>query len=157
MTQDLRGQEDMERVFSGYFANMQNKGAGSFGAMLNTRLAHCDYKSRSIILRMELKDWMANPYGILHGGISAAVLDMAMGILCGYFSGGVMTPTVSMEVNYVKPGVIGGQLMIQADLTGCGATLCHAAAKAWMEDTPDRTVCTAAGVYYISRRPGGVK
>lgn len=154
---DLTSQEGMERAFAGYFADVRKNCDGTFNAMLDASLESCDYEGKSLTLRMELKGWMTNPGGILHGGVSASAVDLTMGLLCRYYGGGVMTPTVSMEVSYLKPGVIGGQLLIRADLTSCGLNLCHATARAWMEDTPDRTVCTAAGVYYISRASGGVK
>lgn len=154
---DLKSQEGMERAFAGYFADVRRSCDGTFNAMLDASLERCDYAGKSLTLRMELKGWMTNPGGILHGGVSASAMDLTMGLLCRYFGGGVMTPTVSMEVSYQHPGVIGGQLLIRADLTSCGFHLCHAASRAWMEGGEDRTVCTASGVYFISRSSGGVK
>ncbi len=152
---DLTSQEGMERGLDRYFADVQKSCDGTFNARLDPELISCDYEGRSLTLRLALCDWMANPGGVLHGGMSAAALDMTMGVLSRYFSGGGMTPTVSMSVNYQHPGVIGGQLMIRAELISCGSTLCHAAARAWMEDAPERTVCTGTAVYYTGRRDGG--
>lgn len=155
--EDLRDQKGMERAFRKYFQDVQKECDGTFNAMLDVAFESCDFEKKSLTVRVALKPWMANPGGILHGGVSASLMDYAMGLLCRYFGGGVMTPTVSMEVGYQRPGVIGGQLLVRADMTMCGFTLCHATGRAWMEGDEDKTVCTATGVYYVSRKSGGVK
>ena len=154
---DLRSQEGMERAFRAYFEDVKKQCDGTFNAMLGAELYSCDYANKSVILRAMLQPWMANPSGILHGGVTASLMDLTMGLLCRYFGGGVMTPTVSMEVSYLKPGIIGQSILIRADMTMTGFTLCHATGIAWMEGAEDRTVCTSTGVYYVSRKAGGTK
>lgn len=154
---DLHDQAGMERAFRGYFDYVRTECAGTFNAMLDVYLERCDFEKKSLVIRTELKPWMTNPGGILHGGVTASLMDYAMGLLCRYFGGGVMTPTVSMEISYLRPGIIGGQLLVRADMTMCGFTLCHATGTAWMEGSEDKTVCTSTGVYYVSRKSGGVK
>ena len=154
---DLNSQEGMERAFRGYFEDVKTECDGTFNAMLGAELESCDYAGKRVTLRVELKSWMANPGGILHGGVSASLMDYTMGLLCRYFGGGVMTPTVSMEVSYLRPGTIGGQMLIRADMTMGGFTFCHATGAAWMDGAEDEPVCTSTGVYYVSRKSGGVK
>ncbi len=154
---DLSSQAGMERAFRSYFEQAAREFPGTFNVMMDTKFESCDYGQKSLILRMELAPWMANPGGILHGGVTASVMDLTMGLLCRYFGGGAMTPTVSMEVSYLNAGAIGKSLLVRADVTKCGFTLCHATSTAWMEGAENAPVCTAAGVYYVSRKSIGAK
>ena len=59
-------------------------------------------------IEFEVEDFMLNPISYLHGGISAFVLDSAMGYLCNKEMG-APTVTAEMKVQYMK-GVSSGKL-----------------------------------------------
>lgn len=151
---DLKSQEGMERAFHKYFEYVKQECDGTFNAMLGARLHTCDYEKKRIVLAMDGQDWMTNPSDMLHGGVTASILDMTMGLLCRYYSGGGMTPTISMGVNYLSPGPLGKTLYIQAEVTKAGFSVCHATGSMWAEGEEERLIATASGSYYVTHRPG---
>ena len=151
----LHSQQGMERAIRDYLGQVKTQSDGTFNGMLAASLHACDYAGRTLVLRVETKSWMENPNNVVHGGVSAALLDMTMGTLCRYFSGGGMTPTVSMSVNYLHPVPVDRAILIGAELPMAGFTLCHAAARLWAEGQEDTPLCTATGVYFTDR--GGAR
>jgi uncharacterized protein (TIGR00369 family) len=152
--EDLHSQEGMERAFHSYFAYVKEDCDGTFNNMLGAELVSCDYEGRTVLLKMDTKSWMTNPSDMLHGGVTASILDMTMGLLCRYFSGGYMTPTIDMSVSYLRPAPLNETLYIQAKVTKPGISVCHATGTAWPEGAPDKPVATSTGSYYVTHKPG---
>jgi uncharacterized protein (TIGR00369 family) len=73
-----------------------------FGKFFLARLFGCEfhYTDDSCQVSFELKDFMLNPQGGLHGGVTAFVLDISMGHLLWHKSG--PGTTVEMKVQYAK-------------------------------------------------------
>ena len=73
-----------------------------FGKFFLARLFGLEltYTAEECIITLELKDFMFNPQGGLHGGISAFVLDISMGHLLRQTSG--PGATIEMKVQYLK-------------------------------------------------------
>jgi len=59
-----------------------------------------DYPDGQSLVTLELKDFMFNPQGSLHGGIIATVLDISMGHLLNHAQG--PGTTLEMKTQYVK-------------------------------------------------------
>ena len=148
--EDLGSQQGMERALEKYFERVKAPDI-TFNGQLDAALCSCDYEKRVLVLKIEPKPWMANPYGVIHGGVTAAMLDMTMGTLSRYLSGGGMTPTVSMTVNYLRPAPMDRPIWLRAEMTKLGATLSHTIGTAWAEGDEDAPVCTATAVYYTAR------
>lgn len=153
--EDLKDQAGMERAFRWYFQHVSDDPdcRGTFNTMLGAGFERCDYDEKSLVVSMEAQHWMANPSSILHGGVTASILDMAMGLLCRYCSGGYMTPTIDMSVSYLRPVPLHKKLLVRADVTMSGFTICHAVGSLWAEDAPEKLLATATGSYYVTRRP----
>ena len=152
--EDLHDQAGMERSFRGYFVDAAREYDGQFNCMLAPALYGCDYEKSTLTLVMEPKPWMGNPMGILHGGVTASVLDMAMGLLCRYCSGGYMTPTISMDVQFLRSGPLDKRLFIRAELTKRGLGICYAISSLWAEGGEDRRIATASASYYVLENRG---
>lgn len=152
--EDLHDQAGMERAFRWYFEHVGDDPdcRGTFNTMLAAQFESCDYARRVLILRMEAQHWMSNPGRMLHGGVTASILDMAMGLLCRYCSGGHMTPTVSMSVDYLRPAPLDRALYIRAEVTSRGFSICHAVGSMWADGTPEKLLATASGAYYVTGR-----
>ena len=146
---DLHDQAGMERAFQDYFARVETEQAGTFNAMLMPTLVRCSFEGKTLLLRAELQDWMRNPGGILHGGITASLLDFTMGILARYCTGGRMTPTVSMDVSYLRAGPTEGAVCMEAGIVKPGRRFVHAACTLWTEGHEDRPLASATGVYFV--------
>ena len=146
--EDLLDQAGMERAFADYFRQVSETSAGTFNDMLHPEFVRCDFDGQRVVLRVRIQKWMTNPGGILHGGIIASLLDFTMGLLCRYFSGGTMTPTVSMEVSYLRAVPMDGAICIGAQVTKRGRTFLNTLGSLWAEGAEERLLATATGVYY---------
>ena len=73
-----------------------------FGRFFLTRLfgMEFEYPGDSCRISFELKDFMFNPQGALHGGVIAFVLDISMGHLLRRKSG--PGTTVEIKIQYLK-------------------------------------------------------
>lgn len=63
----------------------------------------------------------ANPYGGLHGGVTATLADMAMGIVLRTL--GLQPVTAELTVNYLGPAQIGEEIVAEAQLVHRGSKL----------------------------------
>ena len=152
--EDLKDQAGLERALNAYFDYIQTgDGKETFNFMLSPKLESCSYSERSMVISMEPQPWMKNPAQMIHGGITASILDFTMGILSRCCSTGYMTPTIDMTVNYLRPAPMDKRLFVKAQVTMRGMTVCHASASAWAEGDESRLVATASGSYYVTRRP----
>jgi uncharacterized protein (TIGR00369 family) len=152
--EDLHDQEGMERAFQDYFKYVAQECDGTFNHMLGAALVSCDYEKKAVLLKMDTQSWMTNPSDMLHGGVTASILDMTMGLLCRYYSGGYMTPTIDMSVSYLRPAPLNETLYIQAQVTHRGMSVCHAIGTAWAANAPEKPVATSTGSYYVTHTKG---
>lgn len=58
------------------------------------------YEDQKCLVTFELKDFMFNPQGSLHGGVIATVMDISMGHLLNHLQG--PGTTLEMKTQYVK-------------------------------------------------------
>ena len=148
--EDLNDQAGMERAFQGYFVEAERGFDGTFNVMLDAKLVACDFEESTVVLALDPKPWMANPMNILHGGVTASFLDMTMGLLCRYCSGGRMTPTISMNVSYLRSGPLDRRLFVRAELTKRGLSVCCATGRMWAEGAEDKPIATSSGSYFVT-------
>jgi len=152
--EDLRDQAGMERAFRRYFADVREQCPGTLNAMLEPRLVAWDFREKTVTLAVDTRPWMANPGGIVHGGVTAACLDLVMGLLCRYFSGGRMTRTVHQDVDYLRAAKIGKTLCIRAESIKLGSSLCFTRGTVWAEGDPERPLASAVGCYAVDPAGG---
>ena len=82
--------------------------------LLDLRFA---YEEQKCIVTFELKDFMFNPQGSLHGGVIATVMDISMGHLLNHLQG--PGTTLEMKTQYVK-AARRGVLCCRGELTKLG-------------------------------------
>ncbi len=126
---------------------------GSVNDRIPPQFQSCSDDGLICTVSYKLKAEMRNPMGWLHGGVTSAMLDMGMGLLVYYHAGFSLCPTSSMTVNFLRPGRIGGTLLVQSEITFHGRKIFHASSRAWMRDDPENLVATATASYMITRPP----
>ena len=94
---------------------------------------------------------MSNPLGIVHGGVTASLLDTCMGVTCSAQCGRAATPTVTLTVNYVRPVPLDAQLRVRTRTVRIGRTTGQLSAEVFPAGRPDEVLATATGVYAIRR------
>lgn len=127
---------------------------GSVNDRIPPQFVSCNDEGTICTVSYKLKPELRNPMGWLHGGITGAMMDMGMGLLVYYNAGFSLCPTATMTVNYLRPGRIGGSLVVESEINFQGKKIFHTSARAWMEDDPDRLVATATATYIRSLPPG---
>ena len=109
-------------------------------------LIDCDGPAGALTLRYQTKPWMANIWQTVHGGVTANLADTCMGIACAAQCG-VITPTVSLTVNYARPVPLDAEVIVRIRTVRCGATSGQMAAELCLPEQPDRPLATASGIY----------
>lgn len=99
-----------------------------------------------------VEPWMANPSGFLHGGITTAMFDQAMGLLSIYSADGRPTPTIDIRVSYCRPIPVGTRLYIRSRMMVTGRTMVQTQAEAWVEDRPEAVAAYASAAYHIIKK-----
>jgi uncharacterized protein (TIGR00369 family) len=95
-----------------------------FNALVALRLLrfHADGVTIGCTVRSEL----LNAHGVLHGGVSATLADVAVGVaLTRHLGRPRAATTVEMKINYLRP-VKDGKVTARAHLVRVGKTLCTA-------------------------------
>ena len=115
--------------------------------MLDGHLVKCDPDSDTIVIEYKTKHWQNNRAGFLHGGIMGAMLDLSMGDLSICYSGALWTPTITLEVKYMRPTKIGDTVLVEAEMVSNGKRINHLRAKATSKDT-GKLLGTATGTYF---------
>ena len=110
-----------------------------------------DGPAGSLLFACRTDDSMSNPLGIVHGGITASLVDTCMGVTCTAQSGGVPTPTVTMTVNYARPVPLDADILVRARTIRVGNTSGQMQAEVFLAGAPEEALATASGVYAIKR------
>ena len=77
-----------------------------------------------ITIECPLRDDLRNAAGVLHGGVTATLADVAVGMaLTRHFGGHRPATTVELKVNFLRP-VAGGKVTARSRLLRVGSTLC---------------------------------
>lgn len=115
-------------------------------------LADEDGPDGSLLFACQTDPSMSNPLGMVHGGVTASLLDTCMGVTCAAQCGGqAATPTVTMTVNYVRPVPLEARLQVRTRTVRIGCTTGHMSAEVFPADQPERVLASATGVYAIRR------
>ena len=119
----------------------------TISGMMKVRVVACDAEKRTLELAFPVQEWQKNLIGMMHGGLICTALDMAMGWLTLGFTDAAMTPTVSMNVNFLRAIPMGAELFATSHIEHLGKSIVHLTASCYFDD-PARPAATAQGVFY---------
>jgi len=144
---DFDSQKGMEEAFKTYFTEIA-KNKEIINYMIRLTFVSCDYEKKEIVLSVKPEKWMTNPYGIIHGGISATILDTALGVLCRYYARGKMTPSMSLNLSYIDMVWPDKPVYAVAHLSRVGSKVNYGSAYLYSED-PNKHLVEASGTYFV--------
>lgn len=126
---------------------------GSIGDQMQMCLLQCDAENGEFLFRCETQPWMCNAVGTLHGGMCAALLDQAMGLIafCLKPEEGI-APTIQLQVNYHRPIQPGKQVQVKVRILSRTGRLIMMQAEAAEADKPGILCVSGTGTNYFSRR-----
>ena len=100
-----------------------------------------------VTLRCKLREELMNGSGVLHGGVSATIADVAVAVaIHHHFGGHRPITTVELKTNYFRP-VSQGTLYARASLLRVGGTLC--VGRVDLMDDQRRAVGMAVATYIL--------
>ncbi len=97
-----------------------------------------------LALECEMRPDMQNGHGTLHGGVTATLVDAAVGIAAVALSGGRRLSTVDLKVTYLRPASA-GKLHCRAHLIKAGRTVVFGEAK--VRDGQGRVIASGQATY----------
>lgn len=127
---------------------INNTMAHTLNGRLKAQFESCDENLKEITLRFPLEDWQVNGLGTLHGGMSSAMMDLAMSMAVYCFSRETIPPTISMTTNYLRAIPMEGSVLIKTKLTSLGRRNASCYCEAIIPSS-GKIACTAVGTYAI--------
>lgn len=121
-------------------------------ARLSPRFARLDFSSKIVVLDYPSEPWMKNPAGFMHGGIIAAVMDNAMCTAVRGFAGIGDSPTVNLQISYIRPVRIPVPVHVRVRLSGLGRIMAHASAELWQGENEARVLATAVSTVFVAEK-----
>ena len=108
--------------------------------MLNPVFVKCDYENKSLTVKYKCEKWNLNTGGSMHGGIIGTAFDNCFGMLAHYLCSQMVT-TIDINVRFLKPVLLGDELIITAKADSVGRTIISLSAEG---TTKNGTVKAAA-------------
>lgn len=116
-------------------------------AMIEPALAEYDSSLPSVTLSFPGKAWEQNSNGVLHGGIIASLMDVAMGTLT-YALTGTITPTMNLNISYPRPAIGNGIFFVRAELIKAGRTALYTTGTLYEAGSQSKVISVAQGVFF---------
>ena len=76
----IENEQQMLAIANDYLNYTVEEAAKSINAKLPYTVIDHNFEDKSITYRFRTEEWMQNPYGSVHGGLIATMLDLAMGV-----------------------------------------------------------------------------
>ncbi len=138
--------EKMREFLENLISTMQSTGEDRINKMMNYSLVDCCHDPLTLTIALPVTYWMMNPARIMHGGLVATALDIALGCMSLYVSEDHKAATAQLSVNFIRPVSEGDRLLLTSFCHKPGRTMAHITGHAVSENT-GKTVATASGVF----------
>ena len=116
---------------------------------LGLQLVSCDKEKREYVARAQTHGWMRNAVNNVHGGISTAFLDQAMGCVCHcQKESAEVAPTIEMNLSFHRPVLIDSSILIRIQVVSVTRHLIRMAGQIVMEDPPEKICVSATATFY---------
>ncbi|MFT4416095.1 PaaI family thioesterase [Fredinandcohnia humi] len=139
----------LELVIDGVLRKQTKQNGSYIGGLLQTQRRILDNQTCEITIpNTEL---IQNALHIVHGGITATLLDSTMGSLVHHvLPMDKAAVTTEMKINYVAPGV-GKELRCVATMIHKGSKICVTEGKVYRDD--GKLIAHATGSFFMIDRP----
>ena len=115
-------------------------------ALLNLQLLDGSREEMWAEYAFEADEWCRNPYGGVHGGIIASIIDTGMGMTCATFSNKYVS-TTDLSISYLKP-MMNCRYRIRVELTQVGSRMIRCMAR--VSDAESGMLCaTGMGSFIL--------
>lgn len=122
---------------------------GSIGEMLRFQVTGYDSDQDTVSMICETMPWMRNSAGTLHGGMSATILDQAMGFVSYCLKPGAgAAPTIQLKVDYHRPLHPGERVAVRVHVVSVTASLMKLTAEAFRVSAAEKICLSGSGIYF---------
>jgi len=119
-------------------------------AVMGQELLDVDVGRGAVRVAYNTTDQLANRYGAIHGGMTAAMLDDVISLAAGLtIEWGQITPTLEMKVSYIAQGKIGARILAEARTVRRGGTVIFLEAD--LKDEAGKLIATASSTVMIAQ------
>ncbi len=123
--------------------------------LLGQDLLDVDASAGLVRVAYVVSEALANRFGALHGGMTAAMMDDVISLAAGLsVEWGQITPTLEMKVSYIRQGKLGSRLVGTAKTVRRGSTVAFIEAE--LVDETGALIATGSSTIAITplKRPG---
>lgn len=124
---------------------------GMLNGMMQPVYVGCNAEEGTLTISFKLYKWEMNRIGILHGGITAAAFDYTMGILARFYAESNFSPTVSLEIKYIRPVESCDTLVVKVKAISKGRKVIHLTAEGFSQET-GKLAASGAGMFLVSEK-----
>ena len=124
---------------------------GMLNGMMEPVYVGCNAEEGTLTFSFKVFKWETNRIGILHGGITAAAFDYTMGILARFYAESNFSPTVSMEIKYIRPVEPCDTLIVKAKALSKGRKVIHLTAEGISQET-GKLAASGAGMFLVTEK-----
>ena len=118
--------------------------------VLGQEILDVDVETGSVRVAYNTTETLANRYGAIHGGMTAAMLDDVISLASGLtIEWGQITPTLEMKVSYIAQGKIGTRIQAEARTIRRGGTVIFLEAD--LKDESGKLIATASSTVMIAQ------
>lgn len=114
--------------------------------MMKPENAGCSFENKTLTFAFPVQPWQANRIGHLHGGIICTAFDITVAALARFYAGKNFTPTISLDVKFIRPVQVGDKMMVTAKAIAAGRRISHLTCEAYSKNT-GKLLATGASVY----------
>lgn len=125
------------------------KRAAPAAIVLGQDVIEVDAKAGRVRVAYDTTGQLANRYGAIHGGMTAAMLDDAISLAAGLtIEWGQITPTLEMKVSYIAQSQPGTRIVAEARTIRRGGTVMFLEAD--LKDEQGKLIATASSTVMIA-------
>lgn len=121
----------------------------AFGKEFGLCLERIDTEKEVLVFRGSTLSSMKNIAGIVHGGMCAALIDQAMGIVayCLNDSDNI-APTIQLQLSYHRPLLPEEEVEVRVGVTSVSRSLISLSAQVYMTKDPDKICLSSSGTFF---------
>ncbi|TDW47852.1 uncharacterized protein (TIGR00369 family) [Flavobacterium sp. 270] len=96
--------------------------------------------------QFEIRKDMTNPVGILHGGVTAGMIDDCMGVNFMVLGLEKFYPTINLYIDYFNPAYEGQTVLVKTKIEKLGKTIINIKAEVFNESTSKKVAQATANL-----------
>lgn len=130
------------------YQRIYQKKPGTFLEQMSPEAVEVNLAEQTVTIRFRSEAWMRNPISTVHGGVVAAMADIAMAGM-----GRVLKethrigPTIQMNLEYLRSCPLDQNILVKATCHKAGRQFIFLSCIAFAEAAPDKALFTASGCF----------